>query len=122
MFKLTHDHVYWWPVEVKVPDPNRPGRTMRQAFEMLFEAVPPAELERLDGESADAPPRGRLDGERRLLARVCRDWRNVVGPDDQPLTFTPEALDAAIGQPWFRLAVMTAYARSLTGEEARLGN
>lgn len=39
-FVMTDKHLYWWPVTVRVPDPDNAGTFAEQSFEMQFEAQP----------------------------------------------------------------------------------
>ena len=36
-FMLTDTDQYWWPVTVRVPDPENAGQILEQEFEMQFE-------------------------------------------------------------------------------------
>lgn len=124
-FKVTSEHVYWWPVECSVPDPDpkKAGKFQKQSFKMQFRAMPKDEAERLLNEIAALPAAERQAREHDLLMKVCLNWdESVVGEDDQPLEFSAAVLQQLAGLSWFRLGVYRAYNQSLTGEEARLGN
>ena len=109
-FRLVETYLYWWPVAVQVPDPERPGAFVRQDFEMRFQALPLLEVERLEADSRRFRLEGRIDAaETLLLERVCNAWRGVEAEDGG---------DA----PFSRTACYAAYRDSITGERARLGN
>ncbi|MBO0662153.1 hypothetical protein LQ948_04770 [Jiella sp. MQZ9-1] len=45
MFVLTDSYRYFWPVTVLIPNPDRPGQTIEQSFDIEFEAIPLEEAE-----------------------------------------------------------------------------
>ena len=118
-FKLTDTDQYWWPVTVRVPDPENAGQILEQEFEMLFE--PEDQDTALDAQEEYASltsPRERVEHERDQLLRVCKNWRGLDGD----LPFSEEAFRQALKKSWFRTGVYAAYGQSLNGEAARLGN
>lgn len=123
-FVLAKTPRYWWPVTVRIPDPDQPGQLMQQQFKMLF--VPKDQEAALDeARMIDAIENlaDRVRAERAMLCQVCAGWdEDVVGDDGKPVPFTAENLDLAMRQPWFRSAVNAAYIESLSGQSARLGN
>ena len=122
-FVLAPSNAYWWPVTVRMPDPDNPGKLVGQEMRIRFEArdqeAEIAEQERIQSQATVAE---QARAERDSLAAICRDWEGVVTPDGQPLPFNKANPAAALQQPWFRTAVFRAYHESLTGQEARLGN
>jgi hypothetical protein len=122
-FKLVDDLVFWWPVKVSIPDTTKPGQFVEQELEIEFEALSQNEAQELDKLLLDADSvTARLDRENILLRRVCRDWRGVVGENDQPIGFSSDALNKALGFGWFRTGVYLAYASAMAGDQARLKN
>lgn len=123
-FVLTTAQAYWWPVTVRIPDPDQPGRIVEQAFKALLQPQDQdeyfAEQERIE---AIRDPRARATAERQALAARVRDWdSDVVDASRTPVPFSADALDLALRQSWFRAAIWKALNESALGEEARLGN
>lgn len=120
---MTTEYLYWWPVEVKIPDQNRAGHFETQKFKMRFLAMPSDEGDAMRKEIAALPEEEQEERQDELLMRVCRDWdEDVVDERGQPVPFSKEALQQALRFPWNRIGIYGAYARSLTGQEARRGN
>ncbi len=121
-FILTQSYRYWWPVRVRIPDPETPGKIVEQILKVQFEPKP------RDAQLADQEAAARLTSLRELTEhdiRVAREiivnWDDVTSKDGH-VPFTPENLELALQQPWFRKAIQTALQESMNGEEARLGN
>jgi hypothetical protein len=122
-FVLTEEYRYWWPIEVKLPDPDRAGEFVTQKFKMEFLAMPSDEARALTKEIDALPAEQREEREHEHLMRVARNWNeDVVDADKKPVRFSKEALAQALRFPWFRAAVYRGYTRSLVGDEARKGN
>ena len=122
-FVLTEKPRYWWPVTVRVPDPDHPGRIIEQQLKVLFEPQDrEASIASAEAHLALTSDRARADHEIDLMLNVVRDWDDVEDSDKRPIPFTPEIFRSAVGQSWFRAGVSEAYAESLAGQEARLGN
>lgn len=122
-FVLAPSNTYWWPVIVRVPDPEAPGKLAEQTMKMQFEPRDQdAERAEYDRIQAITDVAEQLREERASLMAVCKGWDDVTTPDGSPLPFNQTNLDTALQQPWFRLAVWTAYHQSISGQEARLGN
>ena len=122
-FTLAKTVRYWWPVIVRLPDPENPGKIIEQRLKVLFE--PKRRDEAFTAQEAYAKlttPKERLLHEQAELTDVVKGWDDVVDEDKSPIPFTVEALDQALQFSWFRAGVYDAYAQSLNGEEARLGN
>lgn len=119
-FTLTRKHLYWWPVKVAVPHPDkdRAGEQLEMEFRMQFESLPRSEADRL-AELMKADPSAHAHADIRLVAR---DWDGVVDDDGDAVAFTAEALDEFMQISWYRLAVYRAWGASLVGDAARLGN
>ncbi|MCD1634490.1 hypothetical protein K7H91_11975 [Martelella mediterranea] len=122
-FILNETNRYWWPVKVRMPDTDNPGKFATYELEILFEPESQDKaIARLEAAAKLTAPRERMEHERKQLFDVCKDWRGVEDDDERALTFNADNFGRAINQSWFRQAVYNAYADSLNGEEARLGN
>lgn len=123
-FVLSPEHVYWWPVKVRLPDPDpkRAGKIVEQEFRMQFVAIPTDEARALAEEIAALPPEEREEREYDLMLRAARGWSDVYDQDGEELTFSPDLLKSVLQQQFYRVAILRAYADSLTGEAARKGN
>lgn len=125
-FVLATTSRYWWPVVVRRPDPDleRAGQIIEERFRALLE--PPPQDEALDIQARIAAMRDpiqRAREERDALAAVCKGWdSDVTDASGAPVPFSAPALQAALQQVWFRTGLYQAYAESLSGEAARLGN
>lgn len=122
-FKLVEAPRYWWPMVVRMPDPDNPGAVIEQRLEVLLQARPQDELiaeQRRISTLAD--PVEQIVAERNSLAAVIHSWRGVVDDDGTDVPFTPAARDQAMQHSWFRAGLSRALAESLAGQEARLGN
>jgi hypothetical protein len=124
MFRLTTAHLYWWPVEVKVPtsDPNRAGAIDAMTMKLRFRAIGQDEAQRIDMEIAQLPAEERIARQHEHLERVTVDWADVLDDHGEAVPFSDAVFHQAMQMTWFRLAVYEAYAKSLRGEEARLKN
>ena len=122
-FRLADEYLYWWPVEVGIPDPERAGKTIRQKFEARFRAIPADEAQAMQADvEAIADPAERFEAEHRLLTTALTDWRDVIGEDGEPADFTSETLRQAMRHSWFRLGLYRAFVESLSGEGGRRKN
>lgn len=122
-FKLIDEYRYWWPVTVEMPDPEKPGKTVKQSFTMQFQPMPADEGEAMLKEIAALPtPEERLSRQHEELMRVCKGWRDVVDDKGDEVDFSTEALKAALQFSWFSRGLYRSYASSLAPDEARKGN
>lgn len=123
-FVLASEHVYWWPVKVKAPDPDpdRAGKIVAQEFEMQFIAIPTDEARALAEEIAALPLEEREAREYDLMLRACRNWRGVYRDDGSEIMFDVDLLKSVLQIAFYRAGILRAYADSLTGEAARKGN
>ena len=121
-FKLAASYRYWWPVIVRIPDPENPGQFVEQEFKLELE--PLSRDEALASQEALVrlrTDREVIDHEIDQTLRVVRNWEGVV--DEQgTVPFSEDAMRQALQHSWFRNAVARAIADSLNGEAARLGN
>lgn len=122
-FVLGNSSSYWWPVTVRRPDPDAPGKIVElqlrvrlrpQDQEAFFDEQ--ERIGQIPGRRAQAK------AERAALAARIEDWDDVVGADGERVPCTPEALDQALQETAFRAGVWKAINESALGEEARLGN
>lgn len=124
-FVLTRKHLYWWPVTVSVPSPerDRAGEMVTMEFRMQFAALPRDEARALQ-ERMRATPAGEGESEAHAdLMRVVKGWdEDVVDEAGRPVPFSTEALAELLQISWYRLGVYRAWAASLVGEAARRGN
>ncbi|MFZ1681508.1 MAG: hypothetical protein WAT70_10855 [Rhizobiaceae bacterium] len=118
MFRIARARTFEWPVVIRLPSPDMPGSLDEHGFVALFEAISLDEAEKVERETGGDI----VAGQKALIARVLKGWRDVVAEDGQPLAFGAEALDAALAEPWFRNGLINAYAQALRGEEARRKN
>ncbi|WP_353429034.1 hypothetical protein [Paracoccus denitrificans] len=122
-FKLAETYRYWWPVTVRVPDPDNAGQILKQKFRVLFEPLD-REEQLAEGERAAGlkSMRDLVDHEIQNALRVVKGWDGVVGEGDLLVPFSEEMLRQALRHSWFRDGLQAALKESLAGEEARLGN
>ncbi|PZO81602.1 MAG: hypothetical protein DI629_03435 [Mesorhizobium amorphae] len=121
-FRLVTEHLYWWPVEVWMPSGTRSGGWDNHTFEVQFAAVPASEARAIADEILKLPPDEREAREHEVLIRAVRDWRRVVGADDEEIHFSEATLRQAMENGWFRQGLYRAYGRSLVHDDARRGN
>lgn len=122
-FVLATEHLYWWPVKVRLPDPDpkRAGKVIVQEFQMQFASIPSDEARELAEEIAALPEKEQREREFDLILRVARDWSGVFAQDGE-LTYSEELLKSMLQIGFYRLAILRAFNESLTGDEARKGN
>jgi hypothetical protein len=118
MFQLTDSYQFWYPVTVKVPNPEKSGAFDEQTFEVLFDALSADEGRKMDEERAAADPAKRPIFEHDFLQRVVKDWRNVCDAEKKHVNFSAERLTQALQFPWARSALWIAYSRAAAGEAA----
>ncbi|MEM6381648.1 MAG: hypothetical protein AAF739_03165 [Pseudomonadota bacterium] len=117
-FTITDTYLFWWPVTVSIPSDDEPGTFTEQTFHMQFEAISKDRAKKLDDELKDASTK---DVDQRLAEVVmgaCRDWRDVIAKNGDPVEFHEGALYGAMQFPWFRAGIINAYAEAMHGIEA----
>ncbi|WP_102226873.1 hypothetical protein [Acidimangrovimonas sediminis] len=127
-FRLVDEYLYWWPVVVRIPDPDpkRAGKVIEQTLKLQFRATDRDEAiaAQKDYEQLQTAAE-RADHEYQQLVDVCRNWSGVVSGggsgSDGEVPFSAANLTAALQKSWFRIAVFQAYRDSLSGEEALAG-
>ncbi|GAA0311721.1 MULTISPECIES: hypothetical protein [Rhodovulum] len=114
---------YWWPVKVRIPDPDRPGAVVTQELKVQFEArTREATLAAQEEYAALTTDRDRAAHEHAELRGIVKNWDDVVDDEGGAVAFSDEAFEAALQHVWFRTALYRAFVESSAGEEARLGN
>lgn len=118
-FKITDTYRFWWPVTVRMPDQKNAGKIIEQKFEAYFEALSDERAKALDKAFNNL----KTDEERQahehdVLREVLKDWKGVVGEDDQKQPFTAELREVCINNTWFRAGVYEAYRQAMRAEAA----
>ena len=122
MFKIVSKHLFWWPVTVRMPDPERPGAIREQSFDMRFEAIPDDQARAIDEARHALPPDEQTAHLVGSVVELCRDWRDVQDDEGGEVPFSAEELRSQLSFPWFRAGVVSAYQQALSGQAARRGN
>lgn len=115
-------HLYWWPISVKLPHPDRTGQWISESFRMRFEMVPADEARAIRDKIAEMPADERAAHEHDLLLRAAQDWDEVVDGSGDQVPFSAGTLLIVLQSSWHRLAVYEGWQRSLVPGEARRGN
>ena len=117
-FVLTAHTSYWWPVEVRLPDPHEPGQMVRQTFRAKFH---PLLLDRaIAAEQAmkeEADPAAYSALECQTLRELVLDWAEVVNDAGEPVAFSAEVFEVALQRQWFRQALFHAFYQSQSGRD-----
>ncbi len=122
-FTLAKTPRYWWPVTVRVPDPDNAGKMLEQQLRLWVEPMTRDEQVAANEElNALTTMREMTDFDVAQTLRVVKGWEGVVDDDGAPVPFSEDALKQAMQFDWFRRDVAAAVTASLRGEEARLGN
>ncbi|WFE92306.1 hypothetical protein K1718_13355 [Roseibium porphyridii] len=121
-FKVTDIYRFWWPVLVRMPDPDHAGSIIEQKFEALFEALNDDRAAELD-EAFEAleTDKQRKAHQHDVIRTVMKDWRGVLTEDDSKQPFSSDVLDLCLKQNWFRIGVYEAYAQAMRAEAAGEG-
>ncbi len=119
MFKVTKEHTFWWPVKVRLPDPDKAGAIKEETFNMRFRALAADRAKAIEADNANADI---IDRSIASILEVALDWSDVVDDDRNPVPFTPEALTDALLYPFVRDGIVAAYAAAISGQAARQGN
>jgi len=122
-FVLAETYSYWWPVIIRAPHPDEPGKILERTLKVQFEPQPREEaIAAQEKYNTLETQRERDAHEVEQLMKVCKNWDDVVDADGGAVAFTPDNAAKALNIGWFRTGVYRAYSESLSGEEARLGN
>ena len=122
-FTLVEAPTFWWPVTVRVPDPEAPGKTIAQDLRVQF--VPKTRDEEIALNEAFASlktDRERAAAEIANWLDIVKGWDGVVDGNGNPVAFSKETLRAALQWQWFRSALSKAFTDSAFGLEAQRGN
>lgn len=122
MFAVTKKRLFWWPVTVRIPHPDKAGAFEAHSFEMQFEAMSLERAREIDAGTASLSGGASEVRPFAFLREVCRGWRDVVDEAGESVPFTPEAFGAQLQFGWFSTAVFEAYQEAVSGQEPRLGN
>ncbi|WP_127088326.1 hypothetical protein [Aquabacter cavernae] len=118
MYQVSDQHLFWWPATAMMPDKEKPGQFRSHAFQLYFQELDETQLEEIEAEAIKKGQRV----EPAVLKAAVRGWKDVVGQDDSPLTFSETNLLAAMRFAGFRVGAFRAYRDAMNGEAARLGN
>lgn len=122
-FTLVEAPTFWWPVTVRVPDPETPGKTISQTLQAQFSPkTRDAELALNEAFARLKTDRERAEAEIENWLDIIKGWDGVVDGNGNPVAFSQEALRAALQWQWFRSGLAKAYADSAFGLEAERGN
>ncbi|WP_421357802.1 hypothetical protein [Agrobacterium rosae] len=122
-FKITAKITYWWPIIVRVPDTENPGKFVEQKLKVQFEPKSRDDAnEAMEAAAKLTTQKEKADHEEQQLLDVVKNWDEVEDEDKNPIPFSSEMFLAAMQRSWFRTGVYSGYADSLSGIEARLGN
>ena len=123
-FRMTSEHLYWWPVSVKVPrtERDKAGKYDTMTLKLQFSAIGSDEAEALRKEIAALPEDEQAERQHDHMKKVIRDWAEVVDDDNAPIPFSMDVFMQAMQRSWFRLGVYQAYSDSISGEGARAKN
>lgn len=109
MFKVTAEPKFTHTVKVQVPVD---GGYKEQSFKATFRVLAVDELS--GGEEDEAGQQVST------LRKVICDFDDLVGEDDQPLSYSDELRDKLISVPYVRIALMQTYLKAIT--KVRAGN
>jgi hypothetical protein len=104
MFVLQTEPRWTWPAVARVPD--EAGGYAEHRFRVTFRLVEEAERERLAKTE---------EGSRELLRRSVVALHDVQDEAGQPVPHSPALVEALLGIPWTRQALIVALAQSLSG-------
>ncbi len=124
-FVAVKEHRYWWPIRVKVPnpEPRAAGTFLDQSFKAQFVSIPKDEAMALEREIRVLPETERAGREHALLERVLVGWDdNIVDEEGKPVPFSIEQFRELMQSSWFRIGAYQGWNESVVGEEARRGN
>lgn len=137
-FKLSTELVFPWPVKVREPDQDNPGKLVEHTFTGVFAIIEPEKAKARDDERrlivdrfmADAENKDSkslaeelTDHDLKAVKEVFRGWRDdLLGPDDKPWPATEANIEYAFSIERIKAAVIRAYREAISEDQARLGN
>lgn len=104
MFKLAKEATYWWPVKVRVPSIDKPGKHDDETFEVCFRYLGNEAQESLMRRTADEKM---LDCQ--VVPLIVVGFRGVQDERGAELPFSTEALASVCDEPGVDTAIVTAY-------------
>jgi hypothetical protein len=107
-FNLVRASSYFWPVKVEVPVD---GKIETETFDAEFRVLTQAEVEAAFAEMKTDE----------LVKRVLVGWRGV-NDGDEPIAFSPEALERVLELVGMRAFITRAWVESVSGDAARRKN
>lgn len=138
MFVLSETFSFSWPVSVREPDPDNPGKLLEHSFTARFEL--------LDRDEAIANDRARVEivlrladegdpgqlqqiredlaaHDRASILRVLRGWgEDLVDFKGEPIPFNEATVQAVLKHDRVHHALQRAYQEAISEDKARLGN
>lgn len=124
-FVVTQAHLFWWPVKVRMPnpDPRRAGQVVEFQFKVQFEDIGSAEADRINAEVAALPLQERSARQHELLLTTVKNWdSDIVDETGAPVPFSAEMLNQLLNSVWFASGVWRAWGEAQRGESGRKGN
>lgn len=113
-FRQGKETSYEWPITVKLPSQRIPGQFTNHTFTAVFHQLPTTESRQLVADSERARAQGRtgeaMDLDKDILRRALAGWR---GLEEE---FSEENLEECMDNPFFLLALMDGYRKSVSGE------
>lgn len=119
MFVVTKEHTFWWPVKVRIPDPDKAGELNEATFNMRFKAVAKDRNDELIAKNGTLP---NVDQTIAFIREAAIDWNDVVDGNKEAVPFSQDALTDMLLYPWARDGIVNAYTAAISGQAARLGN
>ncbi len=107
MFKITTEPKFTHTVTVCVPTD---GGHVEQSFKATFRVLDAEQL------STDSTVEGQIEDLRRVLVSM----NDLVGEDNQPVSYSDALREQLIRLPYVRIALINAYVRGVT--KAKQGN
>lgn len=124
-FVVTKTHLYWWPVKVRMPnpDPRRAGDVQEFTFKAQFEAIGTEEADEIIAELNALPAADRGKRQHDLLLRVVKGWNeDVIDEDKNPIEFSEAVFRDLLDMGWFAAGMWRAWGDSQRAEGGRRGN
>lgn len=107
MFVFDPNPTFTHTVKVKVPVD---GGFVDQTFRATFAVVPTEEAKNYDLDDGD--------GSTAFLRRAVTHMHDLIGLDDQPVTYNDKLRDALLNQSYVRKALARAYFDAISGVQS----
>ncbi|HTM76559.1 MAG TPA: hypothetical protein VL133_02880 [Devosia sp.] len=109
-FVLKNHYEYWWPVKVRLPNPDKGGAFIEQTFNAKFRSMSPAKAMELGAGAGD-------EGTNAFIKEVVMDWdETIVDDDGDTVAFSEAALEDLLANVWVLRGFWAAWSESITGE------